>query len=170
MDLTFQVPMPYWSLQHGTLLLSPVTSTAGYYFCFVSIPSFFLESFLHWSPVAYWAPTDLGSSPFSVLFFFSFLLFHTVHGVLKARILKWVACHSLLQWTHSVKFRLKLKKVGKTARPFRYDSIKSLMIIQWNWEINPERMKRWSQSKNNTQLWMWLVIEARSNSVKSNIA
>ena len=29
------------------------------------------------------------------------------------------------------KFRLKLKKVGKTARPFRYDSIKSLMIIQW---------------------------------------
>ena len=30
------------------------------------------------------------------------------------------------------KFRLKLKKVGKTARPFRYDSIKSLMIIQWN--------------------------------------
>ena len=29
------------------------------------------------------------------------------------------------------KFRLKLKKVGKTARPFRYDLIKSLMIIQW---------------------------------------
>ena len=28
------------------------------------------------------------------------------------------------------KFRLKLKKVGKTARPFRYDLIKSLMIIQ----------------------------------------
>ena len=29
------------------------------------------------------------------------------------------------------KFRLKLKKVGKTARPFRYDLIKPLMIIQW---------------------------------------
>ena len=29
------------------------------------------------------------------------------------------------------KFRLKLKKVGKTARPFRYDLIKSLLIIQW---------------------------------------
>ena len=28
-------------------------------------------------------------------------------------------------------FRLKLKKVGKTARPFRYDLKKSLMIIQW---------------------------------------
>ena len=25
------------------------------------------ELFLHWSPVAYWAPTDLGSSSFSVL-------------------------------------------------------------------------------------------------------
>ena len=29
------------------------------------------------------------------------------------------------------KFRLKLKKVGKTTRPFRYDLIKSLTIIQW---------------------------------------
>ena len=29
------------------------------------------------------------------------------------------------------KFRLKLKKVGKTTRSFRYDLIKSLMIIQW---------------------------------------
>ena len=29
------------------------------------------------------------------------------------------------------KLRLKLKKVGKTTRPFRYDLIKSLMIIQW---------------------------------------
>ena len=29
------------------------------------------------------------------------------------------------------KFRLKLKKVGKTTRPSRYDQIKSLTIIQW---------------------------------------
>ena len=29
------------------------------------------------------------------------------------------------------KFRLKLKKIGKTTRLFRYDQIKSLMIIQW---------------------------------------
>ena len=28
------------------------------------------------------------------------------------------------------KFRLKLKKVEKTTRPFRYDLIKSLMTIQ----------------------------------------
>ena len=54
--------MQYCSLQHRTLLLSPVTARTAYCFCFGSIPSFFLELFLHWSPVAYWAPTDLGSS------------------------------------------------------------------------------------------------------------
>ena len=52
------------------------------------IPSFFLELFLHWNPVAYRAPTYLRSSSFSIL---SFFLFHTVHGVLMARILKWLA-------------------------------------------------------------------------------
>ena len=75
MDLTFQVPMQYCSLQHRTLLPSPVTSTTGGCFCFGSFSSFFLELFLHWSPVAYWAPTDLGSSSFSVLSFCFFILF-----------------------------------------------------------------------------------------------
>ena len=28
------------------------------------------------------------------------------------------------------------KKVGKTTRPLRYDLNKSLMIIQWKWQIN----------------------------------
>jgi len=74
MDLTFQIPMQYWSLQHWTLLPSPVTSTPGHCFCFGSISSFFLELFLHSSPVAYWAPTDLGSSSFSVLSFCHFVL------------------------------------------------------------------------------------------------
>ena len=74
-DLTFQVPMQYCSFQHQTLLLSPVTSTTGHCFCFGSIPSFFLELFLHWSPLAYWATTDLGSSSFSILSFCLFILF-----------------------------------------------------------------------------------------------
>ena len=74
-DLTFQVPMQYCSLQYQTLLPSAVTSTAGCYFCFGSISSFFLRLFLHSSPVVYWAPTNLGSSPFSVLFFCLFMLF-----------------------------------------------------------------------------------------------
>ena len=75
MDLTFQVPMQYCSLQHWTLLLSPVTSTTGCCFCFGSISSYFLELFLHWSSIAYWVPTDLGSSSYSVLSFCLFILF-----------------------------------------------------------------------------------------------
>ena len=74
-DLTLQVPMHYCFLQHRILLPSPVTSTAGYCFCFGSIPSFFLELCLHWSPVAYWASTNLGSSSFSVICFCLFILF-----------------------------------------------------------------------------------------------
>ena len=75
MDLTFQVPTQYCSLQHRTFLLSPVPSTTGCCFCFGSIPSFFLELFLDGSPVAYSAPTDLGSLSFSVLSFCLFILF-----------------------------------------------------------------------------------------------
>ena len=75
MDLPFQVPMQYCSLQCQTLLLSPVTSTTGHCFCFGSISLFFLELFLHWSPVAYWVPTDLKSSSFSVLSFCLSILF-----------------------------------------------------------------------------------------------
>ena len=74
-DLTFQVPMQYCSLQHQTLLPSPVTSTTGCCFRFGSICSFFLELFLHCSPVAYWAPTNLGSSSFSVMSFCLLILF-----------------------------------------------------------------------------------------------
>ena len=39
-----------------------------------ALSSFFLELFLHSSPVVYWAPTDLGSSSFSVLSFCLFIL------------------------------------------------------------------------------------------------
>ena len=74
-DLTFQVAMQYCSLQHQTLLLSPVLSTTGCCFCFGCIPSFFLELFLHWSPVVYWVPTNLGSSSFNVLSYCLFILF-----------------------------------------------------------------------------------------------
>ena len=90
-DLTFQVPVQYCSLQHQTLLPSPVTSTTGYCFRFF----LFLVSLVILSGVI----SPLFSS--SILctyrpgeFIFQcpiFLPFHTVHGVLKARILKWFA-------------------------------------------------------------------------------
>ena len=91
MHLAFQFHMQYCCLQHWTFLPSPFSFTTGCCFCFGSVSSFFLGLFLHWSPVAYWAPTALGNSSFSVL---PFLPFHTVHGVLKARILKWFAIPS----------------------------------------------------------------------------
>ena len=75
MDLTFQIPMQYCSLQHRTLLPLPVTSATGCCFCFGPVSSLFLELVLHWSPVAYWATTNLGSSSFSVLSFCLFILF-----------------------------------------------------------------------------------------------
>ena len=94
MDLTFQVPIQYCSLEHQTLLLPPVPYKTGCCFCFNSIPSFFLELFLHWSPVAYWAPTNLGSSSFSVLSFsFSYCSWGPQGKNTE------VVCHPLLQWT-----------------------------------------------------------------------
>ena len=43
------------------------------------------------------------------------------------------------------------------------------MLLEISGEITPERMKGRSQIKNS-QLWMGLVIEARFDAVKSNIA
>ena len=75
MDLTLQVPMQCCSLQHQTLLPSPVISTTGHWFCFGSVSLFFLELFFLSSPVAYWTSTELGNSSFSVLSFCLFILF-----------------------------------------------------------------------------------------------
>src|SRR5574337_990740 len=82
MDLTFQVPMQYCSLRHRTLLLSPVTSTTGYCFCFGSgVISPLISSSI------------LGTyRPGEFLFQYPIILpFNTVHEVLKARILQWFA-------------------------------------------------------------------------------
>ena len=113
MDLTFQVPMEYCSLQYQILLPSPVTSTTGCSFCFGSVPLFFLELFLHSSPVAYWVPTNIGSSSFSAPIF---LLFHTVHQVLKARILKWFAITFSSGPTCQFSFQSQRKTMPKDAQ------------------------------------------------------
>ena len=44
------------------------------------------------------------------------------------------------------------------------------MLLEKSGEIAPERMKRMSQSENNAQLWMSLVMEVKSNAIKSDIA
>ena len=44
------------------------------------------------------------------------------------------------------------------------------MLLEISGEITPERMRRWTQNKNYTQLWMSRVMEVKSDAVKSNIA
>ena len=44
------------------------------------------------------------------------------------------------------------------------------MLLEKSREIAPERMKRLSQSGNDTQLWMCLVVKVKSNAVKNNVA
>ena len=76
MDLTFQVPMQYCSLQHQTLLSPPDTSTTGHCFHFgAAFSDSFWSYFSTHLLVAYWEPTNLGSSPFSVILFCLFMLF-----------------------------------------------------------------------------------------------
>ena len=38
------------------------------------------------------------------------------------------------------------------------------------WRNNSRKNEGMEPKQNNTQLWLWLVIEARSDAVKSNIA
>ena len=91
MDLTFQICMQYCSLQHLSLLSPPDTSTTGCHFCFCSASSFLLELFLCSSPVACGTPIDRGGARGAVHLSVSYLFaFHTVHVVLKARMLKWL--------------------------------------------------------------------------------
>ena len=35
------------------------------------------------------------------------------------------------------------------------------MLLEKSGGITPERMKRWNESKNNAELWIWLVIEVK---------
>ena len=86
-DLMFQVPMQYCSLQHQTLLSPPDTSTAEHHSCFGPLASFFLELLviaLHSFPVAYWTTSDLWELVFQRHIF---LPFHTVYEVLQVRVL-----------------------------------------------------------------------------------
>ena len=125
MDLIFQVPMQYCSLQHWPLLSPPDTSTTGRHFCFDSASSFSLELFFHCSPEAYWKPMDLGDSSFGVIYFCLFISFmgfssqkcwsgfpitasvdHILSELSAMPHLSWVALHSM---AHSF---TELDKVG----------------------------------------------------------
>ena len=82
MDLTFQVAMQYCSLQHRTLFLSPHLQLGIVFALAPSLLSFWSISPLISSSIlgTYWPGEFLFQCPI-------ILPFHTVHGVLKARIL-----------------------------------------------------------------------------------
>ena len=85
--------MQYCSLQHWTLSPLPLTSTTGYCSCFGSVPSFFLELFLHCSPGSYWHLLTWGVHlSVSYIFAFSYCSWDSQgkHDEM--------VCHSLLQW------------------------------------------------------------------------
>ena len=142
MDLTVQVPMQYCSLQHRTLLPSPVPFATGFCFCFGSIPSFFLELFLHWSPVAYWAPTDVGSSSFSVLSFCLFILFM---GFSRQEYLSGLPFPSPVDHILSDLSTM-------TMDINRWSTPKS----EWLYSLQPKMEKLHTVSKNKTRSWLWL--------------
>ena len=83
--------------QHWTLLSWPDTSTTEHHFCFDPAASFFLELLviaLHSYPVAYWTPSGRGLGRELIFWCHIFLPFHTLQGVLVARILEWFAIPS----------------------------------------------------------------------------
>ena len=117
MDLTFQVPIQYCSLQHWILLASPYISTTECRVCFGPTVSFILGllvTFLHSSPVAYWTPSDLGDLSLGVISFWPFIQFrrfsrqvywgglpfppsadHVLSGLSAITHLSWVALHGM---------------------------------------------------------------------------
>ena len=85
MELTFQVPKQYCSSQHWTLLPSPVISPAGIVFAWLCL--FILSGVI--SPFFSSSMLDTYQPGEFIFQCHIFLPFYTVHGVLKARILKW---------------------------------------------------------------------------------
>ena len=165
-DLIFQVPLEFF-------IASNFTFTTRHIHKWVTF-SLWLSLFVLSEGISPLFPSSILDTyiPGSLIFqCHIFLPFHTVHVVIKGRILEWFAIPfssgpgfvkgSILNsdWLHSLqpkmeklytvsknkiwswlwlrhelliaKFRLKLKKVGKTIRQFMYDLNQSLIIMQW---------------------------------------
>ena len=68
----------------------------------------------------------------------------------------------------------------RNGKPFQHSCLenpmnsmkrqKGMILLEKSREIAPEGMKRLSKSRNDTQLWMCLVVKVNSDAVKNNIA
>ena len=123
MNLTFQVPM-WYCLQHRTLLSPPDISTIVCCFCFGSTSSFLLKLFLCSSPIAYWAPTYLGSSSFIVI---SFCLFIQFMGFSRQE------CWSCLLFPSPVSYHYikKSKKTGLLVAFLEFTILGEGQALEW---------------------------------------
>ena len=109
MDITFQIPMQYCSLQHLILLWAPDTSTTENCIHFGLAASFIqglLVILLLSFPGTYWIPSDLGDSSFGVISFWHFIQFmrflQQVYGVFCHPFLQWITfCQKSLLWPGS---------------------------------------------------------------------
>ena len=86
----------------------------------------------------------------------------SVHGILQARLLKWVATSS----SRGSSWSRDQTQVSSIANKFF--SIWTTMEGQR--AITQERMKFPGQRRNDTQLWMCLLVKVKSDTVKNNIA
>ena len=114
MDLTFQVPRQYCSIASDFISIASHIHN-WVVFALLLFWSYFSTDLLYW---IYWTSTDQGTSSCSVLTFCLFILFMGF-----SRQEYWSGLPLPLPGNHVFisKFRLKLKKVGKTTRPFKYD-------------------------------------------------
>ena len=62
------------------------------------------------------------------------------------------------------------RQKDKTLKDELHRSVGAQSTTGDQWRNHSRKNERMDQSKNNTQLWMGLMIEARFNAVKSNIA
>ena len=62
------------------------------------------------------------------------------------------------------------EKVKRTLKDELPRSVDAQYAAEEEWRIVPEKMKRLNQSENSAQLWMWRMIEVKSDAIKNNIA
>ena len=113
--------MQYCSLQHQTLLLSPVPSTT---WCCFYLFLFYFHPFIFSGVISPLISSSILVTYQPVEFIFQYpiiLPFHTVHGVLKARILKWFAIPSPVD--HILSVFIPIPKKGNAKECSNYHKI-----------------------------------------------